>query len=80
MDKIVENSDQILCCFIYHSSGPDGRAFALHADYQGSTFGRDRPKSLEQAVTVPIPNLATDVSGMGPQGCDMLKDLNDQWP
>lgn len=56
MDKIVENSDQILRCFIYHSSGPDGRAFALHADYQGSTFGCDRPKSLEQAVTVPIPN------------------------
>ena len=32
-----------------------GRALALHAEDLGSIPGRDKPKSLKQVVTAPLP-------------------------
>ena len=36
-----------------------GRAFASHSVDRGSIPGRDRPKSLKQEVTAPVPNRVT---------------------
>ena len=34
----------------------DGSAFASHAADRGSILGRDRPKSLKQVLTTPLPS------------------------
>ena len=39
----------------------NGRAFAWHSRDQGSIPGRERPKSLKQVVTAPLPNALQQV-------------------
>ena len=38
-----------------------GSAISLHSEVQGSIPGRDRPKSLKQVVTSPVPNAGQQV-------------------